>query len=144
LQATTAAEQVPTAWVGTWRLNVARSTYSPGPPPYRRASHVIEPWNDGLKITSEMVYPRGGITHVEWIGKLDGREYEVQGPDELITYAYRAVGDGSYDITVRIGGRIAAISHVSVSSDQRSMITRTKGRDAAGREVETVTVYEKD
>src|SRR5688572_3919152 len=91
LQASTFA-QVPAAWIGTWTLNVAKSTYDPGPPPYKRATYTIEPWNDGLKVTYEMVHPRGGLTHLEWVGKLDGRDYRVQGIDEVLTYAYRPSG----------------------------------------------------
>src|SRR4051812_24417690 len=30
-------------WFGTWSLNLQRSTYDPGPPPYLRASYTIAP-----------------------------------------------------------------------------------------------------
>ena len=32
------AAQVPSTWFGTWRLNVEKSTYDPGPAPYKRAT----------------------------------------------------------------------------------------------------------
>src|ERR1044071_1204295 len=75
------------AWFGTWTLSLAKSSYVPGPPPYARAQYAIEPWKDGIKVTYDMVYPRGGTTHWEWIGKFDGQPYTLQGIDEYVTYA---------------------------------------------------------
>lgn len=138
-----AAAPVPAGWIGTWKLSVARSTYDPGPPPYRRASYTIEPAGDGLKVAYDMVHPRGGWTHLEWTGRLDGRDYRVQGLDEVVTYAYRPVGDGSFEVTVKFDGRVTAVSRVTLSADGRTMITATKGRGARGQDVMTTTVYEK-
>ena len=143
LMQTAGAAQVPPAWLGTWTLNAARSTYHPGPAPYKRATYTIEPSGDGLKVTYDMVHPRGGWTHLEWTGRLDGRDYRVQGIDEVVTYAYRPVGDGSFEVTVRFDGRTTAVSRVTLSADGRTMITETRGRGARGQEVVTSTVYEK-
>src|SRR4030095_14902914 len=97
----TPASSVPMVWFGTWTVNIAKSTYT-GVPGYTRAAHVIEPPDDGLKVIYEMVLPRGGITHLEWIGRLDGKDYPVQGIDEFLTYAYTPRDDGSYDIVAKI------------------------------------------
>jgi hypothetical protein len=139
------------AWFGTWTLNLAKSVYVPGPPPYTRASYTIAPWNDGspgaesrgLKVTYDMVHPRGGTTHLEWIGKFDGNPYQLQGVDEYVTYAYRRIDDRIYEVTVRIDDRRAATSTVTLSPDGKTMTTTTSGRDAAGRAVTTTTVYER-
>jgi hypothetical protein len=135
--------QVPAGWLGTWKLNVAKSTYDPGPAPYKRATYTIEPRDAGLKVTYDMVHPRGGVTHLEWTGQLDGRDYPVQGIDEVLTYAYRPLGDGSFEVIVKFDGRVTAISQVTLSDDGRTMITTTKGRGARGQDVLTRTVYEK-
>lgn len=137
-----AAGQVPSAWFGVWTLNIAKSTYSPGPPPYKRATYTIAPANDGMKVIYEMVHPRGGVTHLEWIGKLDGKDYLLQGMDEVVTYAYTPLSDGVYEVVVKIGGR-SATSTVSLSADGKTMTTTTKGVDSAGRAVTTTTVYDK-
>jgi hypothetical protein len=139
------------AWFGRWTLNLSKSAYDPGPPPYARASYVIEPLNDGLpraesrgvKVTYDMVYPRGGTTHLEWIGKFDGQPYQLQGVDEYVTYSYKRIDDRSYDVELRIDDRLAGLSHVRLSPDARTITTTTKGRDASGRTVTTTTVYER-
>jgi hypothetical protein len=135
--------QVPAAWFGTWVLNVGKSTYDPGPAPYRRATYEIQPWQDGLKVIYELVYPRGGVSHLEWTGRLDGRDYPVQGLDEVLTYAYHPLPDGSYEVVVKIDGRITARSLVTLSQDGRTMTTKTAGKGARGQDLTTTTIYEK-
>src|SRR5215510_6687555 len=78
--------------IGTWRLNFDESKFVSGPPPYVRVSCKIEPWEDGLKVTYDMVGERGGVTHWEWTGKLDGQDYAMQGMEEVITNAYSRIG----------------------------------------------------
>jgi len=131
------------AWFGTWTLNIAKSTYTPGPPPYARAQYVIEPWKDGVKVTYDMVYPRGGTTHWEWSGTFDGQPYPLQGIDEYVTYAYQRVDDRTYNVVVRIDDRPAGVSRVTLSPDAKTITTVTTGRDASGRAVTTTTVYQK-
>ena len=139
------AAQTPSTWFGTWSLNVARSTYDPGPPPYKRATYTIEPWGgDGMKVVYDMVHPRGGVTHLEWMGRIDGKDYQLQGIDAFVTYAYSQVSPGVYETVVKMGGRMAAKSMVTISSDGKTMTTTTKGVDSTGRAVTTVTVYEKE
>ena len=140
----TSAAQTPTSWFGSWSLNVARSTYDPGPPPYKRATYSIEPWErDGMKVIYEMVHPRGGVTHLEWMGRIDGKDYQLQGIDAFVTYAYSEVSPGVYETVVKMGGRVAAKSTIALSPDGKSMTTTTTGVDSSGRAVKTVTVYEK-
>ena len=138
-----AAAQSYEPWLGTWILNVDKSTYSPGPPPYKRATFRIERRQDGVRVTYEMVRPRGGVIHMEWDGRFDGREYPVQGLEEHVTYAYTRIDDRTYDIVARMDGRVAASSRTAVSADGRTITTITVGRDAQGRDATTTTVYEK-
>ena len=135
--------QIPSSWFGTWTLNVERSIYNPGPPPYKRATYRIEPWKDGLKVVYDMVRPRGGVNHLEWTGRLDGMDYTVQGVEEFVTNAYRPLGDRAWEVILKIDGRMAAASQVTLSPDGQTMTTVTTGRNAQGAEVTTTTVYER-
>jgi hypothetical protein len=134
---------VPDAWFGTWALNLARSDYGDRVAPYTRARYTIEPWGDGLKVTYEMVYPRGGWTRLEWSGRLDGKDYPVQGLDEVVTYAYRSLPDASCEVIVKFDGRETATSRITLSDDGKTMTTKTVGRGAQGQAMRTTTVYEK-
>ncbi len=96
-----------------------------------------------MKVIYDMVHPRGGVTHLEWQGRIDGKDYPLQGIDAFVTYAYTQVSPGIYETIVKMGGRAAAKSTIAVSADGKTMTTTTKGVDSAGRAVTTVTVYER-
>ena len=132
--------QVPPNWTGTWTLNLATSTYSPGLPPYKRAICKIQPWQDGLRVTYEMVRQRGGVTHLEWTGKLDGRDYPVEGVDRVVTSAYRRIDDRTFAITTTVDGQVAEEARLTVSPDGRTMTIATTRRNETDA---TTAVYEK-
>jgi hypothetical protein len=138
-----AAGEVHAGWFGFWRLNLAQSTYQPGPPPYRRATYRIARHGDGIRVVYDMVRPRGGTIHLEWTGQFDGRDYPVQGVDEVVTYAYKLLDDHTYDVVTKVDGRATATSRVVLAADGSRITTTTAGRDSRGAEVTTITVYER-
>jgi hypothetical protein len=138
-----AAAQVPPVWFGTWKVSLEQSTYT-GSPGYTRATYTIESARDGLKVVYEAVLPRGGVTHLEWTGKLDGQDYPVQGAEEFMTYAYHPESNGSYELVAKIDGRVVATATVSFSADGRRMTTTTVARSATGAPITTKTVYVKE
>jgi hypothetical protein len=137
------AAQAPAGWLGTWRLNVGKSAYNPGPAPYKRGTLVVEPWNGRVRLVSDLVGVRGGITHIEWTGLFDGNDYPVQGIDEVLSYAYRPVDERTWEILVKADDRLVARSRATLSADGRTLTTTTAGRNARGEEITTRTVYEK-
>jgi hypothetical protein len=132
--------QVPPAWIGTWTLNLAASTYNPGPPPFKRAMCRIQPWKDGVRVTYDMVRRRGGVTHLEWTGKLDGRDYTVEGVDRVVTNAYRRIDERTFAITTTVDGEIAEAATLAISPDGRTMTIATTRKNEADT---TTMVYEK-
>ena len=128
-------------WMGTWKLNAAKSTTAPDR--YKRVITKIEPWEDGLKVTYEMVGIRGGVSYMEWIGKLDGKDYPVEGADYIMTNAYTLLNDHSYQIVVKVEGSLAATARVEVSEDGKTLTTITTQKDAHGQTISTTAVYER-
>src|SRR5690349_10965995 len=125
--AVAAGPDVPEAWLGSWALNVARSTYASGGAPYKRATYRIERAGERFRVIYDMVHPRGGTTHLEWTGRMDGRDYPLQGVDQAMTYAYTQAAPVAWEIVVKIDGRVAARSRVTVSADGRTMTTTSGG-----------------
>ena len=127
---------------GTWRLNLEKSSENPDRP-YKRVTLKIEPSGEGLRVVYDMVGTRGGTTHIEWLGKLDGSDYAVQGVDYVLTNAYRRVDDRTYEIVVKVDGRVAAAAQVTVSADGKSLTSITTERRAQGRDITTIAVYDR-
>ena len=133
-----AGAQAPQApWFGTWKLDPVRSTAASDH--YKRVITRIEASGDGLKVTYEMVGTRGGVSHLEWTGKIDGKDYPVEGIDSVLTNAYTLLGDRSYRIVVKVEGVIAETAVVEVSADGK-ILTSTTTRKGG---VTTLSVYEK-
>ena len=127
-------------WFGTWQQIPPESRWF-NPWPYERVTLRIEPWDDGLRVVYDMVRQRGGITHMEWTGRFDGRDYPMQGVDYVLTNAYQQLSDRSYQITVRLDGREVAVATAVVSPDGARLTVDTVERDASGRQRKTSAVY---
>ncbi len=132
----------PSVLFGTWRLNVTASDWNPPPMPYGRATWKVEPVGDQVKMTYDMIGTRGGVTYMEWTGRFDGLDYQVQGPDSYVTYAYRVVDARTLDLLVKVEGRVVAAGQVTVSPDGRSATTRTASPGPKG-EIVSSTVYDR-
>src|SRR5687767_12111337 len=64
--------------VGTWKLNVAKSKYSPGPAP-KSATMTYEASGDGVKRTGQTVSADGQTNSFSYTAQYDGKEYPVSG-----------------------------------------------------------------
>lgn len=138
-----ATAQVDSSWFGTWALNLDESSYEPGPAPYTRGTCLIEPWGDGVRMVYDLVGVRGGVTHLEWTGALDGRPYVVQGLDVVMTYSYARRDDRTYDVTVRLDGAAVGTARVTLSEDGTRLTTVTTAAGPDGRAITSTTVYDK-
>ena len=129
-------------WFGTWNLNPAKST-ADSSSRFKRVTSKIEPWQDGLKVIYDMVGTRGGITHMEWTGRFDGKDYPVQGVDYVLTNAYTLLNDRSYRIVIKVDGAVAATATVVIAPDGRTLTTTTTEKNTRGEDVTTTALYDK-
>jgi hypothetical protein len=118
-------------WLGTWKLSKPDARY-------KRVITRIEPWEDGIRVTYDMVGTRGGVTHMEWTGKFDGKDYPVEGVDYVLTNAYKLINDHSYEIVIKVDGSVAATAHVEVSADGKTLTTVTSQKSGT-----STTIYDK-
>jgi hypothetical protein len=136
------AGELQAPWFGTWKLNPVKST-SNSESRFKRVTLKIEPWHEGLKVTYDMVGLRGGITHMEWTGKFDGKDYPVQGVDYVLTNAYTRLDEQSYQIVIKVDGAGAATAKVVVAPDGKTLTTSTVEKNARGESVTSTTVYDR-
>jgi hypothetical protein len=137
------AGQVDARWFGTWTFNPSKSTGTVDEP-FKKGTLKIEPWGDSMRITYELFRERGGLTHLEWTGQFDGRDYALQGVDQYsVTNAYRPLDDRTYEIVQKVDGAISTTATITRSQDDKTLTTTTRGRNALGENVTTTSVYEK-
>src|SRR5947207_81392 len=68
------------AFMGTWKLNEAKSKIAPNAP--KNNTVVYEAVGDNVKITVDGIGNDGKPTHDEWTGKFDGKDYPVTRSEE--------------------------------------------------------------
>lgn len=119
--------QAADPWLGTWRLDLTRSSFSPGPPPMSQTIEIQSRDGDGLYVVTNGVDARGRPTHTERTARFDGMDYPAQGFDQPTTQAFTRINDRSYEIVSKAGGRIITRTRVTVSLDGTTMTTVTAG-----------------
>jgi hypothetical protein len=118
------------AWLGGWRFDSTQSSFTPQPPPFVRATRRVEPSPGGIRLVEEFVRPRGGVTHLEWTGALDGVDARVHGVDLFVTYAYRLVDYRTLEGVVKVDGTVTSRSRETVSKDGQTLTIQTTGENA--------------
>jgi hypothetical protein len=130
-------------FMGTWRANLAKSTYSPGPPP---KSSIIkeEPAEGGIKVTIDGVDALGQTTHAEWVGQADGKDYPVKGaPGRKATRSLARIDNRTREVINKADGKLVNTVRIVLSPDGKIRTDTLTGTDSQGRTVKNVMVREK-
>jgi hypothetical protein len=128
--------------VGTWKLNTAKSKYSPGPAP-KSATITYEETADGIKRMGESVDADGNKTSFEYTAKYDGKDYPVTGSDTIDMIALKRINDRSTEATLKKSGKVVSTARRVVSKDGKTLTLTITGTNAKGQNVKNVAVYEK-
>ena len=129
------------AFMGTWKLNQAKSIIPAGAQKNNTVVYVADGGN--VKITVDGTDGDGKPTHSEWTGKFDGKDYPVTGDPNSDTRAYTKVNDHLLRFTAKKGGKVTTVGRVGVASDGKSRTVTSTGTNAKGQKVSTTSVYEK-
>jgi hypothetical protein len=128
--------------LGKWKLNLARSTYSPGPPP-RSQTLTFEGTGQDLKDIVEGVDAQGKPIGGVYVHIYDGKFYPTTGVPGIESTAYTRIDPNVVKFTRMSAGKIVQTGFHVVSSDGKTLTVITTGADANGREINTFAVFEK-
>ena len=129
-------------WLGTWKLNTAKSKYSPGPGP-QSMTLKFEATPDGIKLSSQGVNAEGQPAAGGYTAKFDGKEVPVSGNPNADTGAPRKIDDNNYENTWKKAGKVTITTKAVVSADGKTLTITQSGTDAQGKAVSSTVVYEK-
>jgi hypothetical protein len=96
-----------------------------------------------LKVVYDMVGIRGGVTHWEWVGRVDGKDYALEGPEEVVTNAYSRIDNDSFTIVTKLDGRPTGTTRVVISPDRKVMTVVSPSANAQGERVENTAIYDR-
>lgn len=135
--------QAADAWLGTWKLNVAKSSYNPGPAPRSGTSRFAMASGGMVKVTSDGVDASGRATHNEIVTMFDGKPTELKGTEPPVTLAFSRIDDRRYELVTRVNGKVAATSLGSIAADGKTRTVVTRSMTADGQWVTSTAVYDR-
>ncbi len=127
---------------GTWELNLAKSKFSPGPPP-KSLTRTFEVTGADVKYTLKGIDAEGKPTLVQFTAKYDGKDYPVTGSPDFDAISLKRVDAVTTDATLKKGGKVVQTSTRVVSKDGKTLTLTVKGTNAKGQTVNNVTVFDK-
>ena len=139
-----AAETQPN-FTGTWKLNVAKSKYDPATlaPKSQTLKQEALP-GGGFKGTTDGVDAQGKPTHTEQTTMFDGKPSEIKGaPDANTTRVYKRIDNRTYEYVQSVGGKLTTTARTVVAADGKTRTITTTGKDAQGRTINNVAVYDR-
>ena len=133
LFAAAVSAQAPKALAGTWKLDLAKSKFSPGPPP-KSMTIVYSVAGEGVKIVVD-VAPGDGTAaqHWEMSGLYDGKDNKVTGNPNADTISMRRIDDLHGESTFKKDGKITSTNTRTLSADGKTLTIVTKGTTADGK-----------
>ena len=130
-------------FVGTWKLNLSKSKYDPGPGP-KSVTIKYEANGDGIKATTEGVNPEGQPIATHYTADYDGKDTPVTGtgaPYDMI--ALKRINASMVELTTKKDGKVVSKGKRVVSKDGKVMTVTTKGTNAKGEPTNNVAAYDK-
>ena len=127
--------------IGTWRLNVSKTTMSPGPKPVS-STVTIEASDGGIKQVTEQSLGLGA-SKSEFTARFDGKDYPIRGNPNADVVALKRVDDRSYEVIGKKGGKVTITSRVTLSADGKTRTVVQTGVDAKGQKVMNTMVYDR-
>ena len=127
--------------VGTWKLNVAKSKYSPGPGPvsetrtYRRGPN-------GIEGTIQRRFSDGRSERIEYVAEYD-REYPVMGTAEYDHILMKRITARTAEAVLSHAGRAYGTARRVVDDSGKTMTITFKREGSSGTPISNTALYEK-
>ena len=126
--------------MGKWKLNLAKSKYSPGPAP-KSMTRTVEAQGDKVKYTFEGVNADGSAVSYSFAVAYDGKDYPINGvaPSGADSISFTKPASGPVEAHMKKGSETVLVSRVKVSGDGKTVTIEQTGKGG----VKNTVVYEK-
>jgi len=127
--------------LGTWKLNVEKSKYTPGPAP---ASETRSYATDGSVVTVniEDVDSNGRHSKLNYFGQDNGKDYLLLGVPFADAITTRRINANVFETDTKNKGQVIGTAKTEISKDGKVM-TITSTLNSGGQTVNNVAVFDK-
>ena len=134
--------QVDPMW-GTFRLNVAKSKYDPGPPP-KSETRTYERYRvDGIKATFERVDASGALMRITYAAMFDGKDYPLMGSPRSNTISLKRLDQNAFEAKQKQDGIAILTTKTTLSADGKTRIVAWTSVNATGPQLNNVEVFDR-
>ena len=137
------AQQAKNPEIGTWKLNVEKSKWTPGPAPKSNTIVMEAVGTDGVKYTSKGVNAEGKPTGQEYSGKYDGKDVPLTGSPTANTTSMKMVDAWTVERVTKKDGKVMTTIRREYSKDGKSFVAKNSGTNAKGEKFNDVLVWER-
>ena len=134
--------QAPKGLIGTWKLNAAKSKFSPGPAP-KSMTLTYSAAGEGLKIVVDIAPAEGASQHWEMTANYDGKDYPVTGNPDADMISMKSIDDHHGESVFKKGGKVMATNSRVLSADGKTLTITSKGTTSDGKPRHDVQVFER-
>ena len=139
----TALAQPGSSNLGTWKLNLAKSTYAAGTAP-KSATFTNVAAGAGIKTTSDSVTADGTVRHFEYTVVYDGKDNPITGNSlNGDVSAGTRIDANTVTFVYKKNGKVTITSTNVVSGDRKTYTLTSKGTNTLGQTLNSVAVYDK-
>ena len=131
--------------LGTWKVNIAASKYTPAPLPVKSLTVVREVLPGGVKVTTTGERSDGTAINTTYSANYDGTPAGVTGKGSPYdTVSIKEVDSNTFLYEAKnTTGRYAVTGRIVISNEAKTMTLTAKGIDADGKEMTVALVYDK-
>ena len=129
------------AFMGTWKLNEAKSKIAPGLPKNSTVVYTVD--GDGIKVGIDGADAKGQTFHSDWTGKFDGKEYALTGDPSTDMRSYKVIDDHTLLTISKKGGKETFSARIVLSADGKTRTVTVSGVDASGAKITSTQTYDK-
>jgi hypothetical protein len=127
---------------GTLNMNAEKSKYSPGPPP-KSLTVVVESDENNYKIDATGTDGDGKPIHVQYSAKFDGKDYPATGAPNADTVSVKRIDANTVETMQKKDGKVVMTITTKVSKDGKTRASTWHGKNAEGKDVHNVVVFDK-
>jgi hypothetical protein len=140
--AVTASATSVDPYLGNWKLNVAKSSFKPGPAP-QSSMVTFEAAGEAMKVSVKSVGSDGAPMEMSYTAGADGKESPVTGSPDYDAVSMKTVNANQRETVRMKGGKIVQTAAGVVSKDGKVLTVTTKGTNGKGQKINNVAVYDK-
>ena len=129
--------------LGTWKLNLEKSKYNPGPPPKEPTVLTMEAAGKGVKYTSKGVNAEGKPTATEYTANYDGKDVALKDSQIADATSLRRINANTIERLNKKDGKVVQTIRREYAKDGKSFTARVTGTNAKGEKTDNLLFYDR-